>query len=65
VLVQSANSDDTRQISERPGVNQPRVDVLVIVPHNGGAWQSRHMAMTRNPVLAYDRLITIAISIFT
>ena len=60
VLVQSANSDDTRQISDVQALISRRVDVLVIVPHNGGA-----MAKAVNiahdagiPVLAYDRLIT-------
>src|SRR2546429_1066165 len=60
VLVQSANSDDTRQISDVQALISRRVDVLVIVPHNGGA-----MAKTLNiahdagiPVLAYDRPIT-------
>jgi D-xylose transport system substrate-binding protein len=37
VLVQSANSDDTRQISDVQALISRRVDVLVIVPHNGGA----------------------------
>src|SRR2546430_14080788 len=36
VLVQSANSDDTRQISDVQALISRRVDVLVIVPHNGG-----------------------------
>jgi D-xylose transport system substrate-binding protein len=60
VLVQSANSDDTRQLSDVQALISRRVDVLVIVPHNGAA-----MAKAVNiahdagiPVIAYDRLIT-------
>jgi D-xylose transport system substrate-binding protein len=60
VLVQSANSDDTRQISDVLALISRRVDVLVIVPHNGGAMaKAVNMAHDAGiPVLAYDRLIT-------
>lgn len=60
VLVQSANSDDTRQISDVQALISRRVDVLVIVPHNGGAMaKAVNMAHEAGiPVLAYDRLIT-------
>jgi D-xylose transport system substrate-binding protein len=60
VLVQSANSDDTRQISDVQALISRRVDVLVIVPHNGGAMaKAINMAHEAGiPVLAYDRLIT-------
>src|SRR5438477_11261273 len=60
VLVQSANSDDTRQITDVQALISRRVDVLVIVPHNGGAMaKAVNMAHDANiPVLAYDRLIT-------
>ena len=37
VLVQSANSDDTRQIQDIQALLSSKVDVLVIVPHNGKA----------------------------
>src|SRR5438105_8541090 len=60
VLVQSANSDDTRQISDVQALISRRVDVLVIVPHNGGA-MSKAVNIAHDagiPVLAYDRLIT-------
>ena len=60
VLVQSANSDDTRQISDVQALISRRVDVLVIVPHNGGA-MAKAVNMAHDaaiPVLAYDRLIT-------
>jgi len=60
VLVQSANSDDTRQISDVQALISRRVDVLVIVPHNGAAMaKAVNMAHDAGiPVLAYDRLIT-------
>jgi D-xylose transport system substrate-binding protein len=60
VLVQSANSDDTRQISDVQALISRRVDVLVIVPHNGGA-MAKAVDMGHEagiPVIAYDRLIT-------
>src|SRR6266699_1191965 len=59
-LVQSANSDDTRQISDVQALISRRVDVLVIVPHNGAA-MAKAVNMAHDaviPVLAYDRLIT-------
>src|SRR5882672_10927432 len=60
VLVQSANSDDTRQIGDVQALISRRVDVLVIVPHNGAAMaKAVNMAHDAGiPVLAYDRLIT-------
>src|SRR5436190_18782315 len=60
VLVQSANSDDTRQIGDVQALISRGVDVLVIVPHNGGAMaKAVNMAHDAGiPVLAYDRLIT-------
>lgn len=60
VLVQSANSDDTRQLSDVQALISRRVEVLVIVPHNGGAMaKAVNLAHEAGiPVLAYDRLIT-------
>ena len=60
VLVQSANSDDTRQISDVQALISRHVDVLVIVPHNGSAMaKAVNMAHDAGiPVLAYDRLIS-------
>ena len=60
VLVQSANSDDTRQIGDVQALISRGVKVLVIVPHNGGAMaKAVNMAHDAGiPVLAYDRLIT-------
>ena len=37
VLVQSANSDDTRQMRDVQSLISNNVDALVIVPHNGAA----------------------------
>ncbi|RYD82040.1 MAG: D-xylose transporter subunit XylF, partial [Verrucomicrobiaceae bacterium] len=60
VLVQSANSDDTQQISNVDALLSRGVDALVIIPHNGAAMakavEKAHAAGV--PVLAYDRLIT-------
>lgn len=62
VLVQAANSDDTRQIQDVEALLSRKVDVLVIVPHNGEA-MGKAVALAREagiPVIAYDRLITKA-----
>lgn len=60
VSVQSANSDDTRQIKDVEGLITKGIDVLVIIPHDGAACakavELAHAAGI--PVLAYDRLIT-------
>ncbi|MES2569228.1 MAG: substrate-binding domain-containing protein [Verrucomicrobiota bacterium] len=60
IKVQSANSDDTRQISDVQALITSKVDVLVIIAHNGAAMaKAVEMAHQANiPVLAYDRLIT-------
>ncbi len=59
VLVQAANSDDSRQIQDIEALISSQVDVLVIVPHNGRAMatavEKAHQAGI--PVIAYDRLI--------
>ena len=60
LLVQSANSDDTRQISDVQALISRGVDALVIVPHNGAA-MAKAVALAHEagiPVLSYDRLIT-------
>jgi D-xylose transport system substrate-binding protein len=59
VIVQSANSDDTRQVRDVESLISRNVDVLVIVPHNGAA-MSRAVKSANDakiPVIAYDRLI--------
>ena len=60
VSVQSANSDDTRQIKDVEGLITQGIDVLVIIPHDGAACaKAVEMAHAAGvPVLAYDRLIT-------
>ena len=60
VLVQAANSDDTKQIQDIEALISRKVDVLVIVPHNGKAMaKAVKLAHKANiPVIAYDRLIS-------
>ncbi len=60
VLVESANSDDTRQLRDVESLLTRGVDALVIIPRNGPA-MARAVEMARAegvPVLSYDRLIT-------
>ncbi|MBI5203179.1 MAG: substrate-binding domain-containing protein [Elusimicrobia bacterium] len=59
VLVQAANSDDTRQIQDVEALLSRKVDVLVVVPHNGEA-MAKAVGLAHDagvPVVAYDRLI--------
>lgn len=60
VLVQSANSDDTRQIQDVKSLLANDVDILVIIPHDGAAMAEavRLAGQAGVPVIAYDRLIT-------
>lgn len=60
VLVQSANSDDTRQIQDVKSLIANKVNVLVIIPHNGAAMAEgvRQASAAGIPTIAYDRLIT-------
>jgi D-xylose transport system substrate-binding protein len=59
VIVQSANSDDTRQVRDIESLISRGVDVLVIVPHNGSAMTRAVKSANEAhiPVIAYDRLI--------
>ncbi len=59
VIVQSANSDDTRQLRDVESLISRNVDVLVIVPHNGAAMTRavKSANEAKIPVIAYDRLI--------
>ncbi len=59
VLVQSANSDDTRQIQDVKSLLANGVDVLVLIPHDGVAMAEgvRLAHEAGVPVIAYDRLI--------
>jgi len=59
VIVQSATSDDTRQIRDVESLISRGVDVVVVVPHNGEA-MSRAVKSANEahiPVISYDRLI--------
>ncbi|HYF36242.1 MAG TPA: substrate-binding domain-containing protein [Prosthecobacter sp.] len=60
VLVESANSDDTRQLRDVENLISRKVDALVIIPHDGAAMaRAVEMAHAEGiPVLSYDRLIT-------
>ena len=52
--MQSANSDDTRQMQDIQALLSNKVDVLVIVPHNGKA-MAKAVAMAHEagtPVIA-------------
>jgi D-xylose transport system substrate-binding protein len=59
VVVLAANGDDTVQIGDVEKLITTRVDVLVIVPHDGTA-MAKAVRMAHEagiPVIAYDRLI--------
>jgi D-xylose transport system substrate-binding protein len=59
ILVQSANSDDARQIADIEGLLTRHVSVLVIVPHDGTA-MAKAVRLAHDagvPVIAYDRII--------
>ena len=60
VLVQSANSNDTKQMQDVQGLISRGVDVLVIVPHDGKAMGKAVDTAAENgiPVISYDRMIT-------
>jgi len=59
VFVQAANSDDARQIQDIESLISNKVNVLVIVPHNGAAMaKGVELAHASGiPVIAYDRMI--------
>ncbi len=59
VLVLAANNDDTVQVGDVEKLITNRVDVLVIVPHDGKA-MAKAVRMAHEagiPVIAYDRII--------
>ncbi|HEY1083968.1 MAG TPA: substrate-binding domain-containing protein [Prosthecobacter sp.] len=60
VFVESANSDDTRQLRDVESLITRGIDALVVIPHNGAAMaRAVEMAHAEGiPVLSYDRLIT-------
>ncbi len=59
VTVLSANSDDTRQIADVESLITSKMDVIVIVPHDGKAMAKGVEVAERAgiPVIAYDRII--------
>jgi D-xylose transport system substrate-binding protein len=59
VIVQSANGDDSLQLSQVENMIARGVDVLVILPHNGKVMGSVVKEAHENgiPVIAYDRLL--------
>jgi D-xylose transport system substrate-binding protein len=60
LLVQAANSDDTRQMQDVQALISRHVGALVIAPHNGAA-MAKGVALAHEagiPVISYDRLIT-------
>jgi D-xylose transport system substrate-binding protein len=59
VMVQSANGDDAKQLSQIENMLSQGVDVLVIIPNNSDALASAVDSAKQEgvPVLAYDRII--------
>jgi D-xylose transport system substrate-binding protein len=59
LLIQSANSDDSRQIADVQALLTRRVDVLIVVPHDGTAMGKAVTFAHESevPVVAYDRMI--------
>ena len=60
VKVNSANSDDSIQLRDVNSFISNKVDVIVIIPHDGAAMAQgvRNAQEAGIPVIAYDRLIT-------
>lgn len=60
LLVQAANSDDTRQMQDVQALISRRVGAIIIAPHNGAA-MAKGVELAHEagiPVISYDRLIT-------
>lgn len=60
VMVLSANSIDSQQITDVQSMITAKVDALVVIPHDGAA-MAKAVKMAHDagiPVLSYDRLIT-------
>jgi len=60
LLVQAANSDDTRQMQDVQALISRHVGAIIIAPHNGAA-MAKGVALAHEagiPVISYDRLIT-------
>lgn len=59
LIVQSANSDDARQINDVQALISRRVNVIVVVPHEGTA-MAKAVTLAHEagiPIIAYDRII--------
>ncbi len=60
LLVQAANSDDTRQMQDVQALISRHVAVIIIAPHNGAA-MGKAVTLAHEagiPVISYDRLIS-------
>ncbi|MDE2142268.1 MAG: substrate-binding domain-containing protein [Elusimicrobia bacterium] len=60
LLVQAANSDDTRQMQDVQALISRHVGAIIIAPHNGAA-MAKAVDLAHEagiPVISYDRLIT-------
>ncbi|MGD0053710.1 MAG: substrate-binding domain-containing protein, partial [Vulcanimicrobiaceae bacterium] len=60
LLIQAANSDDTRQMQDVQALISRRVGALIIAPHNGAA-MAKAVTLAHEagiPVISYDRLIS-------
>jgi D-xylose transport system substrate-binding protein len=60
LLIQAANSDDTRQMQDVQALISRRVGALIIAPHNGAA-MAKAVGLAHEagiPVISYDRLIS-------
>jgi D-xylose transport system substrate-binding protein len=60
LLIQAANSDDTRQMQDVQALISRKVGVIIIVPHNGAA-MAKAVGLAHEagiPVISYDRLVT-------
>jgi D-xylose transport system substrate-binding protein len=60
LLIQAANSDDTRQMQDVQALISRGVGVLIIAPHNGAA-MAKGVTLAHEagiPVISYDRLIS-------
>ena len=60
LLIQAANSDDTRQMQDVQALISRRVGAIILAPHNGAA-MAKAVELAHEagiPVISYDRLIT-------
>ena len=60
LLIQAANSDDTRQMQDVQALISRRVGAIIVAPHNGAA-MAKAVTLAHEagiPVISYDRLVT-------